>query len=114
MARDIHSGTRHGVGAEVLRFFLVVKRTGLFRKVSRVLGGKLASCGSWFLRLLEGLVSMQLSLRRFMSASVGSEREGLKGFCPSVMIWNSHGFDLTLELWFAREARCFFQDSCIG
>jgi hypothetical protein len=31
-----------------------------------------------------------------MAASVGSEREGLKGFCPSVMIWNSHGFDLTL------------------
>jgi hypothetical protein len=34
--------------------------------------------------------------RRCMSARVGREQEGLKGFCPNVMIGNSHGFDLTL------------------
>jgi hypothetical protein len=30
-----------------------------------------------------------------MAASVGSEPEGLKEFCPRVMIWNSRGLDLT-------------------
>jgi len=46
---------------EFLRFFLVVKRTGFLWQVSLVLGGKIAMCGSWLRRLLEGLVSKEFS-----------------------------------------------------
>jgi hypothetical protein len=43
-----------------LLFFLLLERTGFFRKVSLVLGEKLARCGRWLRFLLEGLVIEQL------------------------------------------------------
>jgi hypothetical protein len=63
----------------LLLFFLLLERTGFFRKVSLVLGEKLAMFGHWLCRLVAGLVSEQLSTPAVYGGECGQRAGRVEG-----------------------------------